>query len=119
MPEPWPACPRPASENKTILPPRRFAAGRFFRVPTRFAVAAAVALLVIGYLGLQNWFPDPRPVSPSPLDGKGEIGHVPKLLHPGRSIERTKSGRPAALEVQKTEDPNKWKLNVFELPAKK
>jgi hypothetical protein len=59
MPHPWPAAPVVKAE----APPRRLGLGHFFRVPGRLAIAASVAALVIGYLMLQAWFPDPKPDS--------------------------------------------------------
>jgi hypothetical protein len=66
LPQPWPAPPRLESEQQTTEAPRKLAVARLFRGATRVAVAAAVAFLVIGYLALQGWFPDPRPTSAKP-----------------------------------------------------
>ena len=115
MPEPWPAAPRVA-EEKTTPEPRRLTWGRFFRASSgRFAIAACVALLVSGYLGLQAWFPDPRPVA-APGIGSGEFG---KLLRPGYEFDRTKSGRPVGVEVQPPSRGKSQIIVIEELPAKK
>jgi hypothetical protein len=85
MPSPWPKAPV-ASEYKTTSPSRRLAVVRFFRPTIRLAVAAAVALLVIGYLALQSWFPDPRALNPAPADNQHPMGQLPKVkLHEQKS----------------------------------
>ena len=115
MPEPWPAAPRVA-EEKTTPEPRRLTLVRFFRVPVRLAVAACVALLVIGYLALQSWFPDPQPVTGPQVDSPA-IGLRP--LSPGHSLDRTKSGRPVGVEVQPASKAKSQIIVIEELPAKK
>jgi hypothetical protein len=79
LPQPWPAPPRLASDDQMPAVPQRLAVGRFFRVATRCAVAAAVAFLVIGYLALQGWFPDPRPSGSKPDLQKDQFGRKLKI----------------------------------------
>jgi hypothetical protein len=113
MPDPWPAAPAVASEYKTTPRPRRLAHGRFFRL----ALAACVAALVIGYLAVQAWFPEPKPVVPNGVDGSHP--HATPLLKPGNMIlDRTKNGRPARVEEQPLQNNSKL-IVVEELPAKK
>jgi hypothetical protein len=115
LPQPWPAPPRLASTEQTPAVPRRLAVGRFFRIATRCAVAAAVAFLVVGYLALQGWFPDPKPAKPSPLAPGIEMG-----LKPGHSIDRTPSGQRVDVDVQQSpNDPKSFIIRVGPLPAKK
>jgi hypothetical protein len=79
MPSPWPKAPE-TSEYKTMTPSRSLAVLRFFRPSIRLAVAAAVAALVIGYLALQSWFPDPKAVNPSAADNDHQLGSkLPKI----------------------------------------
>ena len=116
MPEPWPAAPRVADEETARPERRRWSLGRFVRVPTRAAVAACVALLVIGYLALQSWFPDPQPFAGPQVDSPA-IGFRP--LSPGHSLDRTKSGRPVGVEVQPASKAKSQIIVIEELPAKK
>jgi hypothetical protein len=114
MPEPWPACPRVASESK---PPPTVTWRRFFRVPGRLALAAAVAGLVIGYLALASWFPEPQravPSGSSPVDHQNQIGFN---VTPGTFKDRTPSGQRVRGEVRKTEDPNTFLMQVEQAPA--
>jgi hypothetical protein len=62
MPSQWPAAPMVELTPRLRMQPKRHVV-RFFRAPARLAVAAAVALLVIGYVSLQTWFPEPQPAS--------------------------------------------------------
>jgi hypothetical protein len=59
MPEPWPeAPPVPRARLRPAAAPQKKRVGRpWFRISGRFAVAASVALLVIGYLALAERFP--------------------------------------------------------------
>jgi hypothetical protein len=89
LPVPWPAPPQVPVEQPTPQP-QRLAVSRFFRLD-RLAVAAAVVLLVIGYLALQGWFPDPKPNKPAnSLTPGGEIGRKLKI------IERQPTNNPDA-----------------------
>jgi len=82
MPGEWPAAPVVEVAPRPRVLPRRTVV-RFFRAPARLAVAAAVALLVIGYLSLQAWFPEPQPPSgevtkdPFATQGNGVKHHSP------------------------------------------
>src|SRR4051794_33241029 len=66
LPHPWPVCPRPGSEKKTMPPPQKFDILRFLRMPTRIGVAAGVAALLAGYIALQGWFPEYKAPLASP-----------------------------------------------------
>jgi len=113
VPEPWPAAPRVSSELKTMPSPRRLAHGRFFRL----AVAACAACLVIGFLALQAWFPEPLPLVPNGVDGRNPTASKGNIS-PLHQIERTRNGQPVRVEQQAL--PNNSKLIVVEeLPAKK
>ena len=91
LPDPWPAPPQVPLEQPMTPQPPRLAVARFFR-PGRVAVAAAVVLLVIGYLALQSWFPDPKPrIAPADLHG-GQIGKRPSI----RVEERKPANNPDA-----------------------
>jgi hypothetical protein len=114
VPDPWPACPVAVSAPKV---PARSGWGPMLRLPVRFAVAAAVAGLVIGYAGLQRWFPDPKPTAPMSLPLESGNGMGIKL--PSPFIDHTKNGVPVRGNVTETPDPKKFNLRVEELPAKK
>src|SRR5438105_9348192 len=80
MPTPWPVAPKvPAPAARKLQPSRPW-----FRHSSRLALAAAVALFLIGYLVLAGKFPaDNSPRQPSIRD---EIGHkkgVGSQLPPG------------------------------------
>jgi hypothetical protein len=120
-PDPWPAAPRVASECKTTPVPRQLSMVRFFRPPARVAVAACVALLVIGYVALQSWFPDPRarPTNAGKVDLKSNEFARP-LLKTGHSLDRTPSGQPVGVDVQKSPDnPKSFRIHIEQLPTKK
>jgi hypothetical protein len=70
MPDPWPAAP-PVSATAPRKPQQR----RGFRLSSRSALAAAVALFLIGYLALAARFPAGGDARLAPLDPK--VGHVP------------------------------------------
>jgi hypothetical protein len=110
MPDPWPAAPRVASAEETPPSPRRVAVGRFFRPTLRVALAAAVAFLVIGYLALQGWFPDPsvKPASSQMLDTGSGIGS--RLPQPKRQVPS---------DVQQKASNSGGPMIFKELPAKK
>jgi hypothetical protein len=118
LPQPWPAPPRLASDEQTPPASPRLAVGRYFRVATRCAVAAAVAFLVIGYLALQGWFPDPKPSGSKP---DLEIGPFARpLLRSGHSVDRTPRGQRVGVDVQQSpNDPKSFIIRVEPLPAKK
>ncbi|HYV36491.1 MAG TPA: hypothetical protein VE988_12340 [Gemmataceae bacterium] len=116
LPEPWPTCPTvSAAPNATVKSPWK----SFLRFPVRVAVAAAVAGLVIGYAGLQRWFPDPKPVAPMSMSMDSGNGMAIKLPSPGPFIDHTKNGVLVRGDVIETPDPKKFNLRVEELPAKK
>jgi hypothetical protein len=74
MPEPWPAVPAvPASAPRKPQPRRGF---RFFN---RFALAAAVALFLIGYLTLASRFPTSGDPASDPL--KPVVGQKNGVRH--------------------------------------
>jgi hypothetical protein len=70
MPEPWPAAP-PVPAPAPRKPQQRSG----FRLSSRFALAAAVALFVVGYLTLAARFPAGGDARPAPLPP--EVGQVP------------------------------------------
>jgi hypothetical protein len=118
LPHPWPAPPGLASEPQTTEAPRKLGVARLFRGATRVAVAAAVAFLVIGYLALQSWFPDPRPTNGKPELQNGLFARP--LLKPGHSVDRTPSGQRVGVDVQQSpNDPKSFIIRVEPLPAKK
>jgi len=71
LPSPWPEAPQVSCEQKTIATPGKLGHTGFFRPRMRLAVAACVAFLVIGYVGLQSWFPDPKPAPRALHDSQG------------------------------------------------
>lgn len=111
MPDPWPAAPRVAYEELTKPQPRRWSVVRFWRVPRQLAIAAAVALLVIGYLVLQAWFPDPRPAVNPPLDPNPTA----------YQFDHTKGGRKVRVEEHAVPNNPGTRIIVIseELPARK
>jgi hypothetical protein len=115
LPEPWPVCPTPAAETATMLPLPKSGSSRWVHIAGRVAVAAAMAGLVVGYLGLQSSFPDPRPDSHAL--GRGP-GFAFRPLVPGLSIDQTKSGMPVTIEIKQMPDP-KTKWLHLELPDPK
>jgi hypothetical protein len=98
LPDPWPGPPTVPSLEKTAQVPRKLS---FFRLPARVAVAAAVALLVFGYLALQSWFPDPRPVKPLAIE-PGPIGKNQKPKY--RVEERQPANNPGGRLIIAAED---------------
>jgi hypothetical protein len=112
MAQPWPDAPAVTPLVKEAPRPRRLAIGRFFRTPARLAIAASVALLVIGYLALQTWFPDPKPRSE--VDNT-QMGNKPQLHQrdPFQKHGQPKAGAPRA------QDQGPINLPVYILPAKK
>jgi hypothetical protein len=111
MPEPWPAAPNVAWAEPKPPQPQRLALGRFFRIPGRVAIAASVALLVIGYLLVQAWFPDPKPESDI---GSSTIGY---RFVPGKGPDPFHRGPQPG--TQKTPGQSPMVLPVHPLPAKK
>jgi hypothetical protein len=110
MAQPWPDAPAVTPFAAEVPRARRLAIGRFFRSPARLAIAASVALLVIGYLALQTWFPDPKPGSDVENTNIGS-----KLqIHQGDRLH--KPGQPKA-DAQMDQGP--VNLPVYSLPAKK
>jgi hypothetical protein len=111
MPESWPAAPAVAAPTSGT--PRRLAVGRFFRAPRRLALAASVALLVIGFLALQTWFPEPQPAS--------EVGSpllMQKMDMQRRVPNRTPASAPQGAGA-KPRDQQPMLLPYQNLPAKK
>ena len=78
MPDPWPACPATESINGV---PRRPSRWLNF---SRFAVAASVGLLLVGYLALAGFFPR-EPARKLNHDPSRNIGRnpVPGVQQPG------------------------------------
>jgi hypothetical protein len=112
MVHPWPDAPAVTPLVTEAPRPRRLALGRFFRSPARLAIAASVALLVIGYLALQTWFPDPKPGSE--VD-KTNIGN--KLqIHQHDPFRKPGVLKP---DAKKAQDQGPVNLPVYNLPAKK
>jgi hypothetical protein len=118
MPDPWPAAPAVATVSPSQeRQPRRLTFGRFFRAPTRLALAAAVALLVIGYLALQTWFPEPGPMSPFSTDTKDPFANTVKPHHPrDRAVNNV---QPPGPSIQKPQGQNPPLLPYENLPFKK
>jgi hypothetical protein len=118
VPHAWPAPPAVTPMLREAKQPRRLAIGRFFRVPTRLAIAASVALLVIGYITLQTWFPEPQATSGveqnAPMSNKP--GMLPPQRFPGSPVPKQASG------AQQLPTPNPQHpaiLPVDDLSAKK
>jgi hypothetical protein len=103
MPEPWPAAPPlPQPRPRPAVSPRKRTAGRpWFRFSTRFAVAASVALLVIGYLALAGRFPTGGVSGGTAIDGtnptadKLKPGTLPPSVRPKRIVPEKVEGNPA------------------------
>jgi hypothetical protein len=114
VPQPWPVPPAVPPLFREAKQPRRLAISRFFRVPTRLAIAAAVALLVIGYMTLQTWFPEPRTASGG--DEKETIGQ--KIgHHPRDRFNNVPPGPKNAQPPQQGHTPPI--IQIDNLPAKK
>jgi hypothetical protein len=116
MPQPWPQAPEVTHTVRQPKPPRKLSLVRFFRVPTRLAVAAAVALLVIGYVALQTWFPEPQ--AASGVDGSKTIGRNLPLHTPDRFPSNPKQG-PGVQNPAQPHQQHPVILPVDNLPAKK
>ena len=94
MPAAWPACPRPTPPRQ-----RRLVSLWSYRLP-RVALAAAVALLFVGYLSVARWFPQ---------DTAG-IGLSPTAPEIG-DFNKQRPHRPAAAPVRQDELDTKNKKN--------
>jgi len=116
MPDPWPAAPTLPKPRLALAPRRRQTRRPWLPFSMRFAVAASVALLVIGYLALAGRFssqgPGERGAGPKsdianqsgsgqrPPSLKGLQGPPPpRVVIPGQnggriSVERTSSPGP-------------------------
>jgi hypothetical protein len=92
VPDPWPTMKFPEPILK-LRKPRR---STWLRVGPRLAVAASVALLVVGYLALGSIFPKHQPDGPS-MNGPtiGQKDNRPRRVH-------TPGGREALMWEQKT-----------------
>lgn len=111
MPNPWPGAPR-----GTTTPAVPLSRQRFLRPSVRFATAACVALLVVGYLSLQSWFPDPKPVQ----NGVDHSAPFATTLQRGHAIDRTRSGQPVGVDViPAPNNPKSFIIRVEELPSSK
>ncbi len=78
MPEPWPAPPAVPTPAASVREPQRRPS---FRLSSRLALAAAVALFVIGYLALAARFPASPNVGPDPI--RPDTGfNVPRGMGP-------------------------------------
>ena len=106
VPQAWPAAPAVTPVRCEAKQPRKLAIGRFFRVPVRLAIAASVALLVIGYVTLQTWFPEPRSTSEVGNERMGSrdltphpINHLPPVPKQGSSTSKAQTQNPPDLPM--------------------
>jgi hypothetical protein len=79
MPDPWPTMRAPA---RTLPMPKRSSRPVWLRSLSRLAVAASIALLLIGYLALASLFPRDSAgrTGVNPVSGElGDIGPRPKV----------------------------------------
>ena len=97
MPQPWPRLRLPASANRRL-------ASRYSRYFTRLALAAVVALALLGYWALAGLFPQ-QGATGLPIPNKGpEIMHNPghHLKHHLSPLEQQRT--PAGSEAQLFEE---------------
>lgn len=107
VPAPWPALTPPAD----VLPlPRRASRPSWLRKGIRLAVAASVALFLVGYLALASLFPREHPI------GVPEGKHIGPLDGPRKRGDRIQSPSPAG-DPQRGQSPSKLELIADPIPG--
>jgi hypothetical protein len=104
MPDPWPTMRAPA---RTLPLPKRTARPVWLRSLSRLAVAASIAMLLIGYLALASLFPRENGARPGLPSLSGDLGnnpdHGPKKHQPKAPI-RSVDERPRNQRIGATID---------------
>ena len=104
MPDPWPVLKAPELPRETpVLRP-------WWKRTGRFALAASVLLMLLGYLALASGFPRSSGTGAAGLERQNEdIGYVPSL-HQKRPVGKnlvhmqTPDGKPVLIEESKGSD---------------
>jgi hypothetical protein len=112
MPDPWPVMSAPE------LPPQAAVVRPWWKRGGRFALAASIALMLVGYLALARGFPRSEGVRPDVLDRViPPIGDKPSL-HPRRPVGTNLIRMPVLIEESKGRDG--WSFKIYtETPKEK
>ena len=103
LPAPWPALMGPQGATGQRAPGTGPSTRRKILFWSRFTLAAAVALVVVGYWSLASRFPAP-PADPGPtLNRDHELGLKGNRLR-GKAVERTRHGGEAVLQWEQSPD---------------
>jgi hypothetical protein len=104
MPDPWPVLEAPE------LPPQTLVLRPWWKRTGRFALAASVLLMLLGYLALASGFPRSSGTGSGGLERQnGEIGNL-RTLDPKRPVGKnlihmqTPDGKPVLIEESKGSD---------------